>query len=142
MQSQSASRKKWLEEHLPALFSMMWEDLCRRALPALSEQWGDPLFGQASRYWHAQVKEWDIVSTSLDGKALLIGESKWLMKPPSSSWAEGTMNELKAKGFPPIDRNPHATLYCALFIPEKPKNVSLPDHTRLVDAQEVIAALK
>ena len=141
MQSHPSSRKKWIQEHLPPLYSIMWEDLCRRALPLLSESWGEPFFGQASRFWHAQGKEWDLVSSSLNGKAVLIGEAKWLMKQPSQSWTESAMEELKMKGFPPVDRHTSSVLYCALFLPEKPKKVNIPPHCRLVDAEEVLTAL-
>jgi uncharacterized protein len=142
-QTTSANRQKWLKENLQYFFSNAWEELCRQAAPLLSLEWGPPYFGQANRYWHqGQGAEWDILAKSIDGDAILIGEAKWISKTPSAAWIHQTFAELKAKGLPPVPRDPYALIQYVLFIPEKPSKLALPPEMRVVDADEVIRAFK
>jgi hypothetical protein len=56
-----------------------WEELCRLLVPTL-----DPStslgalgpWGPASRWWRGGDPEWDLVSRSLDGSRILVGEAK------------------------------------------------------------------
>jgi uncharacterized protein len=75
-------RRQVLEGHLGQLRGQAWEELCRAAIPSL----GGALaklgpWGPASRWWSGGAPEWDIVSESLDGKRLLLGEAKWSDRP-------------------------------------------------------------
>jgi AAA+ ATPase superfamily predicted ATPase len=141
-QTLPSHRQKWLKENLSSLFSIAWEELCRQALPLLSQQWEEPIFPPAKRYWHGQGPEWDILSESIDHQALLIGEAKWLVKKPSPSWIQQAITELQSKGLPPVERPKHIKPCYALFVPEKPKNLLLPKGVKVVDAKEVISVLR
>ena len=135
----SANRQKWLKENLQYFFSNAWEEMCRQALPHLSQEWGGPPFGQARRYWHqGQGAEWDILAQ--DENTLFIGEAKWIAKMPTEAWIHKTFNELKTKGLPPIERP--TEIHYALFIPEKPHQLTLPPNHRVINAQEVILSLQ
>ncbi len=136
-----AVRGQWLKEGLPGLFATMWEELCRLAIPSLSENW-EAIYEPAGRFWHGQGPEWDILSQSLNARHFLIGEAKWTEKKPSVPWINRTIQELKSKGIPPVKRHPNAQLHYVLFVPEKPKGLSLPTDVRIIDAKEVITALR
>lgn len=59
--------------------SMIWEDLCRKAVPFLEIE--GMQFNPAARWWggglNRQAMEIDIVALSTDKQTLLIGEAKW-----------------------------------------------------------------
>lgn len=137
-------RYHWLREGLPSLISLMWEELCRLALPSLSENWGIPC-EPAGRFWQSSGPEWDILSQSLNHDHFIIGEAKWSEKKQSTKWITQwiykIIQELTNKGFPPVQRSPDSTLQYLLFVPEKPDRLTLPDHIRIVDAKEVIDVL-
>jgi AAA+ ATPase superfamily predicted ATPase len=133
-------RHQWLKEGLPGLFAISWEELCRSAVPILSENW-EAIYEPAGRFWQGQGPEWDILSQSLDHRHFLIGEAKWTEKKPSVQWIYKTIQELKSKGIPPVKRHPEAILHYVLFIPEKPKGLMLPPDVRIVEAKDVISVL-
>lgn len=139
-QATAPTRKKWLKEALPRLFSWTWEDLCREAIPRLKFQ--GLQFGVAGRFWQGQENEWDILSESEDGRTLLIGEAKWTAKAPTEQWVNRAIDDLMRKQIPPIQRKPSISVVYALFIPEKPKNLRLPRGVRVFDAKELIRVLK
>lgn len=66
--------------HRPGLEAAAWEDLCRLAAPHLHR--GDNALAKlgpwlpAQRYWRGNDPEFDLVSRSLDGRRLLVGEVK------------------------------------------------------------------
>lgn len=142
-QAPSAIRLKKLKEGLPPLFSTMWEDLCRLAIPKLSCLWGEEcFFSQAGRYWHGQGPEWDILSESTNGKMMIIGEAKWTEKTPTREWISLEIERLQSKGLPPIRRRSDARLTYALFIPEKPKIDINSQNIKIFDAEDVIRAFR
>ena len=59
--------------------SLHWESLCRKAVPAMEID--GIIFKEASRWWGSVTKdksiELDVVSESICGKYILIGECKW-----------------------------------------------------------------
>jgi len=134
------ARSRWLKEDLPYLFATTWKDLCRSAVPILSEKW-ETIYEPSGRFWQGQGPEWDVLSQSPDGKHFLIGEAKWTEKKPTVHWIQNTIQELKNKGIPPVKRHPHAQIHYVLFIPEKPKQLKLPTDVRVVEAKDIIAAL-
>jgi DNA-binding MarR family transcriptional regulator len=74
-----AGRLGLLGKLWPQLLGEGWEDLCRLLVPRLDP--GTPLgaigpWGPASRWWRGGDPEWDLVSRSLDGRRLLVGEAK------------------------------------------------------------------
>jgi AAA+ ATPase superfamily predicted ATPase len=134
-------RIEWLKQALPHLFSIAWEELCRFAVPFLSMKLGQEFYEQASRFWHGQGAEWDILAKSEKSKTLLIGEAKWLSKSPSTKFVHKAIEELKNKGIPPVPRHSNEKIQYVLFIPEKPRGVFPPD-VKIIDAKEVITALR
>ena len=141
-QATSKIRYKKVQESILKLFQIAWEELCQQAVPYCSNKFGDVLFGQASRYWDKQGHEWDILSESEDRKYLLIGEAKWISKIPTATWIHQTIEELKQKGIPPIQHKPNSKIIYALFIPEKPKQLTLPKDVIVWSAEEIIMSLK
>lgn len=140
-QTLAVNRQKWLKENLQAVFSCAWEEICRLAVPWLSQQWGEPFFGQAGRYWHGQGPEWDLLAESMDGQALLIGEVKWTSKMPPAHWIYKTIELMKSKGIPTLSHAHHKKFFYVLFVLEKPSSLKLPANVKVVDAEEVIRAL-
>ena len=140
-QVSTSVRHQWLKEGLPGLFATTWEELCRSAVPILSEKW-EAIYEPAGRFWQGHGPEWDVLSQSPDGRHFLIGEAKWTEKKPSAQWIQKTIQELKNKGIPPVKRHPDAQVHYVLFIPEKPKQLTLPSDVRLVEAKELIAVLR
>lgn len=141
-QTSSANRRHMLKELLPPIFSATWEDLCRQAIPFLSEQLNGIHYGQAKRFWHRQEPEWDLLAESVDGKKILIGEAKWLTKTPSSSWIHQQMESLKNKGIPTVFRAKNIKPLYMLFIPEKPDKLVLSDNVKIFDAQDILKAIR
>ncbi|MCE2984066.1 MAG: ATP-binding protein [Parachlamydia sp.] len=137
-QARAEQRLHYLEEFIHPLFSIAWEELCRSAAPHLSV-WDNKLFKPASRYWHKSEPEFDILTETLDGKILFIGEAKWTKKAVSKEWVHQKIDELKSKGLP-LGLKRHYVFY-GLFIPEKPKGLNLPPNVVVVNAKEVLNAL-
>lgn len=139
-QASSERRKQWLEDHLQPVFSLSWEELCRNVIPLLdSDQF---LYDRASRYWDRKGPEWDVIAQSIDGKALWIGEAKWIAKKPSTKWVYQAIQDLKGKGLPPIDDREVKQIFYSLFIPEKPTGLVLPDNVSIFDAKAIIRAFE
>lgn len=135
-------RIKWLEKRLPSLYAITWENLCRMAIPLLHNYLDDIIYLPAGRYWHGQEPEWDILSESLDGQYFLIGEAKWNHKAPTLTSIQKTIEEMRKKGSPPVKRNPHSKIVFVLFISQKPKNLKLPSDVKVIDANELLEALR
>jgi AAA+ ATPase superfamily predicted ATPase len=74
-----AGRLGLLGKLWPQLLGEGWEDLCRLLVPRLDP--ATPLgalgpWGPVSRWWRGGDPEWDLVSRSLDGRRILVGEAK------------------------------------------------------------------
>jgi AAA+ ATPase superfamily predicted ATPase len=117
-----AVRRQILARYWENLCAQSWEDLCRRQLPLLSSkiflgQLGP--WGPALRWWHGAQAEWDLISESLDGERVLLGEVKWSSRPLDRRALERAFHELAAKPAPPLPaRLADAQLIRALFVPE------------------------
>jgi len=140
-QGASNTRNQWLKEALPHIFSITWEELCRLAVPLLSKHWKGKIFGQAGRFWQGQNLEWDILAEANEGNILLIGEAKWTAKKPTAQWIHKVIHLLKNKGTPPVRRHPNSQFLYVLFVAEKPKNLTLPNDVKVIDAKDVIEVL-
>lgn len=126
------------DKRLPALISTGWEELCRAAVPRLSNL-GEQ-FGVALRFWRGDGAEWDVVSSDADSKTLLLGEAKWFGREPTASEVETLAHAFVAKGVPPgvsAKRILHV-----LFVPNAPRGKQLIHGVRIVDAKDVISALR
>jgi hypothetical protein len=139
------SRLTLWERYRDTIYSIGWEDLCRRSVAKLSGT-ADAILGQnawepAGRYWHGNDPEFDIVSVSNDRSQVLLGEAKWSESPRDLQFLHRTFRTLSAKGVPP---NLKATTpEYAVFVPKvnaTPAQIqSLP--FRVVTARDVVGAL-
>jgi len=134
-QASPKHRQRRLKESLQKILSISWEDICRTSIPFLPLQ---DDFGKASRYWHGNGPEWDIIAESVDAKTWLIGESKWVDKMPTIQWVYKTIEQLKNKGIPKIDRKANLQIIYALFIPKKPPHLKLPANVKVFDATDIL----
>lgn len=88
------SRKELLAQYWDELATQAFEELCRRLVPRQGT------WGVASRWWHGNAPEWDIVADSLDGESLLLGEVKWSARPLSASALAKAGRELAVRPAP------------------------------------------
>lgn len=117
-----AARRQLLARYWDGLRAQSWEELCRQQVPqaggGMLAQWGGP-WGPATRWWHGNQPEWDVVSESIDGQRILIGEVKWSDRPFGRADLGPLLRELAAKPAPPLPgRLSGAQLVRALFVPE------------------------
>ncbi|HEY0554680.1 MAG TPA: ATP-binding protein, partial [Thermoanaerobaculia bacterium] len=101
----SAARRQILARFWDSLCAQSWEELCRHQvarLPAEKSLGQLGPWGPASRWWHGAEPEWDLVSESLDGRRLLLGEVKWSARPFSHGTLEKELRALNAKPAPPL----------------------------------------
>jgi hypothetical protein len=137
-----ATRKAWLARFWDDLVAQAWEDLCRSRVPQLAE---DDLAARgpwkpAARWWKGNEPEWDLVSESLDGRSLLLGEVKWSAKPFGAKALARARAELAARPRPalPTRFDDHETVR-ALFAPELEPGAELSDQEpRVVVAQNLL----
>lgn len=115
------ARLELLRAHWAGLASQAWEELCRARIPvpfrasplAASGPWGP-----AARWWRGNEAEWDVVSRSLDGERLLLGEAKWTPRPLGSRDLEKAARELRARPVPALPSLPKPTgIVRALIVP-------------------------
>ena len=118
----AAARRQLLARHWNALCAQGWEELCRQQIPRLPDENSvgrQGPWGPASRWWHGAHPEWDLVSESLDGERILLGEAKWSARPMDRRSLERAVAELAARPAPPLpSRLASAQLIRVLFVPE------------------------
>jgi len=140
---QSASKEgrlKLLTNVWPQLRAQAWEELCRQAVPHLKTTKRN--WGPARRHWLSQGHEWDVVSASLDGRAVLLGECKSLSRSARSTDIDKIVQDLMAKQAPSLQILDGKKLEYLIFLPvlETP-NHPLPSNVHLIDGRDVFAAL-
>ena len=123
-----AARRQLLARYWDGLRAQSWEDLCRQQVPkaagGMPAQWGP--WGPAARWWHGNQPEWDVVSESIDGQRVLIGEVKWSDRPFDRADLVPLLRDLAAKPAPPLPGRLSGTqLVRALFVPEIVGNPNL-----------------
>ncbi|MBN1947966.1 MAG: ATP-binding protein [Bradymonadales bacterium] len=137
----SVRQEIWRQTRTP-LFSQAWEDLCRQAVPHLSQHL-PVAFGPAARYWHKDGPEWDVVARSLDGGTLLLGECKWLEKPATGKVLDRIYQELLAKGLPDLSASEQTGLARVLFVPKVAPGVGQQQKPYItVGADQILDALR
>ena len=142
----SSVRQRCFSKAFSALIAETWEELCRKAVPLFEE--GIDLgiagpWGPARRFWHGKDSEWDVVSASLDGTRLLLGEAKWPAQDVTADFVYKSTQELIAKGIPSTCRAAQRVEY-ALFVPRLPQRSQWPfgDNVHLVDARCIMEVLR
>lgn len=121
------------------LAAQAWEELCRKLIPRLAgttpgQQPG--FWGPAARWWEGTAPEWDLVSESLEGANLLLGEAKWSAKPFGPRALQRARRELAAKPAPhlPVRYAGQAPMR-VLFVPQVEPGV---DHARTDDTEPLV----
>ncbi|MCP3961646.1 MAG: ATP-binding protein [bacterium] len=116
------ARQRLLLRYWSELRAQSWEELCRKRLPHLDRSTSlaklGP-WGPAARWWRGQMPEWDVVSESLDGKRLLLGEVKWRGRPFDQATLARPSQELAAKPEPALPKKyAGREAVRVLFVPE------------------------
>lgn len=140
-----AQRRELLDRHWPGLVASAWEELCRMRLGRVRAS--APLhrlgpFGPASRWWHGDAPEWDLVAESLDGRRLLLGEIKWSVRPLSRERIDAEARALASKP-PPALAEPaqRREVVRALFVPEIARGTGRnPSGVIVVTAADILRA--
>lgn len=140
------ARRQLLARFWDGLCAESWEELCRKQVPRISSEstlgrlgpWGP-----ASRWWHGAHPEWDVVSDTVDGSRVLLGEVKWSIRPFDRRALEQSSRELAVRPVPPLPpRLAGAELVRALFVPEAVAKVSsatkLPEGVILVTVSDLL----
>ena len=114
-------RLELLRRHWPMLVAQTWEDLCRRWVARARGTSAVVRLGPwepARRWWHGEAAEWDVVSRSLDGKTLMLGEARWSTRPLRRADIERAAYEIRRKQRPTIPQfeGDVAVIY-VLFVP-------------------------
>ena len=121
-------RAALLSRYWKGLVAQAWEDICRAGLPRVASASAlgrlGP-WGAASRWWKGNAPEWDVVSESIDGRRLLLGEAKWGARRLSPREVERLTRALVARTPPPLPgRFSNHELVKVLFVPEVGPGVS------------------
>ncbi|MDA0578642.1 MAG: ATP-binding protein [Verrucomicrobia bacterium] len=88
-----------------ALVAEAWEDLFRASIPRLAADCALADLGPwlpPRRFWRGDGPEWDLVSRSVDGKRVLLGEAKWQARGSAENAARDACADLLQKGQPPL----------------------------------------
>lgn len=116
------SRLAVLDRYWNEIVSQGWEDLCRMKVPQARPSTvlgGVGAWGPASRWWHGTLPEWDLVSESLDGRRLLLGEIKWSARPLGTRALQREARVLALKPPPALPAKYAGRQHVrALFVPE------------------------
>jgi AAA+ ATPase superfamily predicted ATPase len=133
-----AGRRKLLSRVWPQLRAEAWEEICRDSVPFLRPLNRD--WCRAGRYWAGH--EWDLVSTSLEGDTLLLGECKSLSRPARPADINKIVAQLMGKGLPPLKDAEKLSKVYLIFVPavESPAP-SLPPNVHVVEGKQVFSAL-
>ena len=138
---QSASKRgrlKLLKDVWPQLRAEAWEEVCRQAVPHLAMANRD--WGVAGRHWVGN--EWDVVSASLDGQAVLLGECKSLGRKARSTDIDKLVRGVMSKQEPPLKQLDGKKIEYVIFTPVfETRNHLLPPNLHLIDSRQVFSAL-
>ena len=125
--------------HQPGLEATAWEDLCRMAIPHLHR--GDNALGglgpwlPAQRYWRGNDPEFDVVSRSVDGRRLLVGEARLSM--PGNDFRLHPPREVKV-----LPGAADCEIVPALFVPDAGAAAGMDSAVRVLDARSVLGVLR
>lgn len=135
-------RSAIFRQFLPSLAAQTWEDVCLEIFSHF-----DPLdqgidWLPAKRFWRGNGPEWDIVTQSIDGQYLFLGEVKWKSTPINEKFILQTIQELKNKGIPSFKfKAPPIVHYC-VFTPDSPLIMpDLEENIHIITTKQVINRL-
>ncbi len=136
--SPRAVRRQILERFWRNLAALAWEELCRSRLAQLGEIDGRS-WGPASRWWRGAQPEWDVVSSSLDGGRLLLGEAKWSSKPMPSPQVEHLAQALAVRPAPQVSGTADKSPVRVLLVPEIQGTAPATADVRVMTASELVS---
>ncbi|MGQ0506385.1 MAG: ATP-binding protein [Myxococcaceae bacterium] len=117
----ATQRRKLLAESFPALIAASWEELSRASVVELGAK--DVLDKNAAwlpagRWWQGNAPEWEVISRTCDGEALLLGEARAWKRAATHSTVLHEVRLLNARSPPPLEhgREPKRIVR-ALFLP-------------------------
>lgn len=142
----AATRRELFRRFWDALRAEAFEELCRKQVPHL------PLksvlarrgpWGPAARWWQREAAEWDVVSESVSGGKLLLGEVKWSAEPFGRRALMSALGELAVKLAPELHaRFREHEAVRALFVPRLGRGVRsevrVPAGVIVVEAEELV----
>lgn len=135
-------RKGLFRKFKNSLISKSWEMTCRNAVVHLSEYdrriKSTGPFPPAKRYWSGNGPEWDIVSRSIDGETVLLGEAKWGGKQCSGRDILRYSSHLLSKGVPEPLKGSETVVY-ALFVHKKPTSWKDDGPVIVYDAEDILS---
>ena len=117
-----------------------WEELCRAAIPWLHRsdnavaRYGP--FEDGKRFWFRNDPEFDVVARSMDGERLLVGE----VRLGRTTGIGGRIQEEAIRGTLPNARD--CELIRVIFVPEADSATAMPPEAVVVDARNVLEALR
>ncbi len=142
MQARRAGRLRLFDDVFKRLLALAWEELCRQAVPLLAQRLGGVEHGQVARFWSAGGAEWDVIAESIDRKALLVGEVKWIEGEPTMADVERAARSLIDKGTPPVPRASNVMIQHAVFVPKRPRRRLSIANVSVLDAADVLRVLR
>jgi AAA+ ATPase superfamily predicted ATPase len=128
------------------LYAAAWEEVCRMAIAGLAQvkpqlrRYGAWMPG--GRFWCGNGPEWDVVSRTVDGKALLLGEVKWSERPFPPADLKRLATALVAKGVPPVATAHPQRILHALFVPRAQATPELLGAVQVIQAEDVLPCLR
>ncbi len=134
-------RLNTLDAVWPGLRAEAWEDLCRMAVPYLR------LYGRewkpAMRYWQGNASEWDVVSTSLDGEYVVLGECKNLARPAGTADIEKILRTVLSKNVPAGVGSHTARREFVIFVPAVQDGITIDvAGITVIDGKRVFDAMR
>lgn len=139
-----AARQHVWRQSKQVLVSQAWEALCRQVAPKLAgtepDARGETPWRPASRWWHGQAPEWDVVMVTANGQRGAVGEVKWSEEPFDDAGLARVVREMARRPLPPGMPNDVDRL---LFVPSVGKKTNrVHDGIRVVDAASVLRACR
>ena len=94
----------------------------------------------AARWWKGNLPEWDLVSTSRDGRSVLLGEAKAWKRRATVDALRPEVRRIRARAIPRwSSMHPAPELHWALFVPEvAPRVPRMIDGVRIVTLEELL----
>ena len=137
------ARLSLLRRHQDGLRAEAFEELCRTRWPLCASRTtagkSGP-FGPASRWWHGNASEWDLVSASLDDKTVLLGLAHYAQRPVEAARLARLVKDIRQHPAPDFPRRyKESQQVRALFVPALASGVCVPPDIILVTAADMLA---
>jgi AAA+ ATPase superfamily predicted ATPase len=126
------------------LYSETWEELCRNAVPCISDiketVTEGIMWGEAKRWWHGEEPEWDIVAESINGKYLLLGEAKWGVS--DANFIRKAVEGVSVRKLPNVKNIDKYDIIRAVFVPRRPTGFKPAKNVSVLDAGDILRCME